>query len=1000
MTRISAFVTTVSAALVVSSLASAQSLITDLFTSPSGGSSAGIDEIVVAGNQAFFAAQGSWGEELYVTDGTNAGTQLTKDLGVNLSSQPSDIVALGNEVLFAAIVDGLGRELWKSDGTAAGTVLVKDVSAGPSFGNPRDLVRIGNLVYFAAYDGSGSGLWVSDGTTAGTTPVFTGGQAPQNLTVVGATLYFSLSTFPDGTELWKSDGTAAGTSQVIDLEPVGSSSPTNMRAFQGGLLFSGSTTAAGYEPYFTDGTAAGTVQLADLHPTSNSYPEQFAVVGSRAVFLASDGVNSGKQLYVTDGTPAGTSLLMVGISATQLTTFGPHVYFSATDVANGRELWRTDGTVAGTSLFVDIAATTGSTPEEFAVIGNELWFSAEDPINGREPWQTDGTVAGTHLVRNIAPAAFSSSPRAMIGLGADVLCAMADSGVGNELGRIAADGSSAVIVKDIDTPLANSTPGKFVAFPGGAFFTAVGDGIGREAFVTDGTAAGTVTLDVWPVANAGSNPSDPVAIGSEVFFSAGIGIDRELWKTDGTPAGTMQLSDLGNIGSTSPSRPGAAGNRLVFAGFQPGSGFELWSSDGTPGGTGMLLEITPGAGNSTIENMTSNGSVVVFLSYQPAIGSELFVSDGTVAGTFAIDLTPGAAGTSPQHIVNAGGTFFFSGGTVSSRTLWSSDGSAAGTVSVAPSTQLSGVFALTPSGTRVFGRGSMPGMGQELFVSDGTAAGTIGIDLVAGSQSSVFSSLTGGAGGAFFVYSGAGNGNELWFSDGTQAGTGEVLDIAPGPANGVVVDSIVPILGGAQVAFFANDLSNGLQLWTSDGTAAGTVMATSFQGNGVGAADLGEIYSNGADVFFAADDGVLGIEPWSLNTGAPFVLDYGSGCAGTGQPVPKISASGGGPAIGNAAFAVDVSNAQPVTFAPLFIGFAPSNINLGSGCSALVQFPILTFGPAVTSAAGSGSVAVPLPNDPAAIGVSLFFQYGVVAATGPFLGFLDLSDGLHVQVGN
>jgi ELWxxDGT repeat protein len=47
--------------------------------------------------------------------------------GLFARSKPRDLVAFGNRIAFTAIDEQHGRELWVSDGTAAGTYLVKDL---------------------------------------------------------------------------------------------------------------------------------------------------------------------------------------------------------------------------------------------------------------------------------------------------------------------------------------------------------------------------------------------------------------------------------------------------------------------------------------------------------------------------------------------------------------------------------------------------------------------------------------------------------------------------------------------------------------------------------------------------------------------------------------------------------------------------------------------------------------------------------------------------------
>ena len=101
---------------------------------------------------------------------------------------------------------GVSEQLWVTDGTQAGTHLVQSFSTGAI----SNLTTIGSYVYFRIDDGvHGSELWTSDGTTAGTVLVKdinpgSGGSSPSNLTNFNGTLYFQASDPTHGLELWKS----------------------------------------------------------------------------------------------------------------------------------------------------------------------------------------------------------------------------------------------------------------------------------------------------------------------------------------------------------------------------------------------------------------------------------------------------------------------------------------------------------------------------------------------------------------------------------------------------------------------------------------------------------------------------------------------------------------------------------------------------------------------------------------------------------------------------
>src|SRR4029079_4090585 len=90
----------------------------------------GPSAIVVSGGKVFFGLDdgpgGTYhGTELWVSDGTAAGTRMLKDIVPGAgSSAPSCFIALGTTVFFNVKRADSTRELWKSDGTEAGTVPV------------------------------------------------------------------------------------------------------------------------------------------------------------------------------------------------------------------------------------------------------------------------------------------------------------------------------------------------------------------------------------------------------------------------------------------------------------------------------------------------------------------------------------------------------------------------------------------------------------------------------------------------------------------------------------------------------------------------------------------------------------------------------------------------------------------------------------------------------------------------------------------------------------
>ncbi|MCA8946341.1 MAG: hypothetical protein KDB29_08950, partial [Planctomycetes bacterium] len=106
---------------------------------------------------------------LYITDGTQGGTMLLKDIEPTGNGLPVEKLLVGSVVLFRAFTYANGTELWVSDGTTGGTQLLVDLNPGAASGFPNDMVVFQNLAYFTALaPGSGREIWVSDGTAGGT----------------------------------------------------------------------------------------------------------------------------------------------------------------------------------------------------------------------------------------------------------------------------------------------------------------------------------------------------------------------------------------------------------------------------------------------------------------------------------------------------------------------------------------------------------------------------------------------------------------------------------------------------------------------------------------------------------------------------------------------------------------------------------------------------------------------------------------------------------------
>lgn len=273
--------------------------------------------------------------------------------------------------------------------------------------------------------------------------------------------------------------------------------------------------------------------------------------------------------------------------------------------------------------------------------------------------------------------------------------------------------------------------------------------------------------------------------GEELLFIGGPLEDPyyAFWKSDGTAAGTTKVEDIVGLNGLDSNGIVVSGGKAFVALGVSGLGAEIWVSDGTAAGTGMIKELQPGNANGALRPRPITGGVVFEGWNAPESRARLFFTDGTVAGTRAIIPHSGSGSESLPVIV---------------RDWTSTDGN---------------LFLLLPNG--------------QLHVTDGTDAGTRRITTATPTLGAVGSrSLLGGLNGnVLYAGSDAIRGSNLHLSDGTNAGTG-LLYMPRFNTNGSDIADWTPS-GTGRAYFTATNGLTATQVWTTDGTPAGTQPLTS-----------------------------------------------------------------------------------------------------------------------------------------------------------------------------
>ncbi len=748
----------------------------------------------VNGTLYFAATKFFGGTSLWKSDGTSSGTVL-----IQTGISPANLVNANGTLFFSAFQSATGTELWKSNGTSSGTMLVADMTPGASSFSFNNLTAVGNAIFFRMGSSvAGTELWRSDGTSTGTIMVAdvlpgSGSGDPLNLTNLNGTLLFSATTINEGRELWKTDGTSAGTVLVSDLFPGGSSgSPTNFFNLNGVLYFAASTGAAGSELWRSNGTSTGTTLVADINAgTFSSTPNGFTNVNG-TLYFAATGSSTGQELYRTDGTSTGTLLVRdvfsgsaSGVSASSTLRFGNSgdvVLFTGNDGVTGRQLWKSDGTSAGTSL---VHRTNTATENmnigtgNFVMLGATAYFTADNPVYGRELWKSDGTANGTQLVADIAAGSSASVPSNLTVVGNLLFFSAFNSAGGTELW--VSDGTSAGtrMVRDIRVGSGSSLPSRLINANGVLFFSA-DDGInGSELWRSDGTSLGTVMVRNIGAGSTSSAITNMSVVNGVAYFWANDGVNgSELWRSDGSSAGTYLLKELAaGTASSSVTTYFAYGNRLLFRATDPINGDELWATDGTSVGTTLLRDFNTGTVGSSATNFMLYNNQVLFTAQTASQGNELWITDGTSAGTrMVMDIYSGSAGSGPAWLTEMNGLVYFYAGSSSNAGLWRTDGTSAGTSPV-----FSGFYSpqelINLSGTLLFSAGTFNGDGFELWKSDGTSSGTSRLpEIAVGPLNSNPTNFRMLGNLVYFRAFEPTTGWELWRSDGTSAGTMIVQD--------------------------------------------------------------------------------------------------------------------------------------------------------------------------------------------------------------------------------
>ncbi|CAD5925009.1 ELWxxDGT repeat protein [Planktothrix agardhii] len=460
-------------------------------------------------------------EQLWKSDGTEAGTNLLKDLGLYAYNSP--ISEVNNNTLYFQVYsenpspNAPSIQLWKTDGTDTGIQLVKDLGSSLDINS---FIPVENNLYFTAGDlfASAQLLWKTDGTETGTVLVKDFDNNISNVREINNSLYLDVNqynpvTFTSTAQLWKTDSTNTGVELIKDFGDLtfGSSYQDNtvivndILYFEVGRAYSYSLPSTQLSQLWkSDGTNTGTTVVKDFGSIRNiNY--FFGEVNNTFYFSVSlpnpeNSAATTYELWKSDGTDAGTTLVqnLGNYAPGYLTTVNNTLYFTLNNYdsltnTSSNQLWKIDGTNGNVSLIKDAG---NFLIKELETIDNNLYFQISNydyntKISTAQLWKTDGTDIGTTLVKDFPNASFPISYEKL-------------QSINNTL-----------------------------------YFQLTDPTYGTELWMSDGTETGTIMVaDINP-GKGSSSPSLPVDVNGTLYLLADDGIHgNELWKLTSTQLGS------------------------------------------------------------------------------------------------------------------------------------------------------------------------------------------------------------------------------------------------------------------------------------------------------------------------------------------------------------------------------------------------------------------------------------------------------------------------------
>ncbi|MBO0929816.1 T9SS type A sorting domain-containing protein [Fibrella aquatilis] len=380
----------------------------------------------------------------------------------------------------------------------------------------------------------------------------------------------------------------------------------------------------------------------------------------------------GKELWKTDGTLQGTSLVKDIAPGTKSSRYGYEaitgnitvsdiagdnkpvvlngiMYFEANDGTHGYEIWRSDGTDKGTFMITEINEGAAYDREKqsfrsFFIYNNEVYFWDNSriifnstPVVVWRLFKTKGSIESTTLVgefqnfQSFKPKLFNYKGSLSFLLGPSSYETRIEES--NRFYQMNTLGQISKIKLHVDGI------NNISAANGQLYFTNK-----KGLFKSDGTMASTILVrESGSVFSTNSINTDFWGDDRFVYFLH----NSSLWRTDGTMTGTFSLQNNVRFSNTdlfSETRVFIYKNELYFIDYGTKNnllkGVKVWKTNGTIEGTIPVVDVDPeGKGEAIIRLVTEIDGNLYFYGKVNGVSADantksgIWKTDGTQSGT-------------------------------------------------------------------------------------------------------------------------------------------------------------------------------------------------------------------------------------------------------------------------------------------------------------------------------------------------------------------------------